>query len=140
VAGREEMTPDASEEALAQLRLRYRLGALAADTYHASGYVVVLEDVIAGEELDRYVAWIRARPLHVVVLLPTEEAIAERENRRSTTGYSEWDIADLRRDFAEGTPRIGLWLDTSEQTPVETVDEIVARSSEAMVGPSTARE
>jgi cytidylate kinase len=28
----------------------------------------------------------------------------------------------------EGTPRIGLWLDTSELTPEQTVDAILARA------------
>jgi hypothetical protein len=31
------------------------------------------------------------------------------------------------------TPRIGLWLDTSEQTPDETVAEIVARLQDSEV-------
>lgn len=30
-------------------------------------------------------------------------------------------------------PRLGLWLDTSAQTPRETVDEILSRRSEASV-------
>ena len=29
---------------------------------------------------------------------------------------------------------LGLWLDTSDQTPEETVDEIIERAAEASVG------
>jgi predicted kinase len=46
VSGRAEMTPDASPEALEQLLLRYRLGAVCADAYFEAGFTVVLEDVI----------------------------------------------------------------------------------------------
>ncbi|WP_018349465.1 zeta toxin family protein [Longispora albida] len=31
------------------------------------------------------------------------------------------------------TPRIGLWLDSSEQTPEQTADEILARLAEAAI-------
>jgi hypothetical protein len=31
-------------------------------------------------------------------------------------------------DFIETTPRSGHWLDTTEPTPEETVDEILART------------
>jgi hypothetical protein len=43
VSGRVEMTPHASPEATAQLRLRYRLAAAAADTYSQADFTVVLE-------------------------------------------------------------------------------------------------
>jgi len=38
-------------------------------------------------------------------------------------------------DALAQTPRVGLWLDTSNQAPVETLAEIVARSTEADVEP-----
>ncbi len=48
VAGRAEMTPDASDEAMAQLRLRYRITASAALAYVDAGFDVVVDDVVAG--------------------------------------------------------------------------------------------
>jgi cytidylate kinase len=45
VRGREDMTPDASPEALRQLRLRYGLAAAAADEYFDAGFTVAVEDV-----------------------------------------------------------------------------------------------
>ena len=127
VAGRREMTPDAGSDALAQLRLRYRLATSAADTYSAEGYTVVLEDVVAGDELPVYVELVRARPRHVVVLLPSLDAIRERNAGRTTGGYAAWSVEALYELFAKRTPRVGLWLDTSNQTPEETVDEILRR-------------
>jgi GrpB-like predicted nucleotidyltransferase (UPF0157 family)/cytidylate kinase len=128
VSGRAEMTPDLSAEALKQLHLRYRLAAVAADTYSQAGFTVVLEDVIAGELLGEYRTLIRSRPCHVVVLMPSPEAIAEREAGRTNKGYTQRTVAELYEGF-EATPRVGLWLDTSHQTAEETVEEILARTS-----------
>jgi len=51
VTGRADMTPDASDEALAQLRLRYRITASAAHAYLGAGFDVVVDDVVAGSML-----------------------------------------------------------------------------------------
>jgi predicted kinase len=125
VRGREEMTPAPSPAALEQLRLRYRLAAAAADGYFEAGFVVALEDVVAGPLLDEYRSLIRARPCHVVVLLPSLEAVAARETGRRSRGYHSWPLEQFYEDFERTTPRIGIWLDTTEQTPEQTVDEIL---------------
>ena len=125
VAGREEMAPEPSADALAQLRLRYRLAAAAADGYFEAGFTVVLEDVVAGPLLAELVELIQGRPLHVVVLLPSREALRERGAARPSAGYGDWSIEELHAGFATETPRLGLWLDTSNQTPHEVVDEIL---------------
>ncbi|GAA3489214.1 AAA family ATPase [Streptomyces cremeus] len=134
VTGRVEMTPDAGQEALAQLRLRYRLSAGTADAYAAAGYTAVVQDVVLGEELERYVGLVRTRPLYVVVLAPDADALAAREEGRAKTGYGEgWTPALMDRGMRETTPRIGLWLNSSGLTPEGTVDEILARLDEARV-------
>ena len=131
VSGREEMTPAAPAEALAQLRLRYRLAAAAADTYAQARFTVVVEDVIAGPLLAEAAGLIRSRPLRVVVLLPSLEAVAAREAARAAKAYERFRVGELYGRFAGGTPRLGLWLDTSGQEPHQTVDEILARTVEA---------
>ncbi|WP_218128566.1 hypothetical protein [Micromonospora sp. WMMB235] len=70
---------------------------------------------------------IRHRPLAVVVLAPRPEVVAARERDRSKKGYGDWPVADPTPGSAP-TPRIRLWLDTSGQTPEETVTEILARA------------
>jgi chloramphenicol 3-O-phosphotransferase len=129
VSGRAEMTPDAPAEALEQLRLRYALGAAAADAYQRAGFTVVLEDVVAGPMLEEYRAMIQSEPCHLIVLLPSHDALAARESSRSKTGYRDWTVEGLHAVFASETPRIGLWLDTSRQTPEETVDTILSMES-----------
>ncbi len=127
VAGRHELTPDESPEGLEQLRLRYRLGALVADAYFQEGYTVVLEDVVVGPLLSEYVGLIRSQPLHVVVLLPSLDTLVDREAARESSGYAHWTMEQLYEGFAARTPRIGTWLDTSTQTPEQTIEEILSR-------------
>ena len=133
VRGRAEMTPEPSPEALRQLRLRYRLAAAAADAYAAEGFAVVAEDVIAGPLLEEALGLIRSRPLHLVVLTPSAEALGARDAARGHTGYDRFSVEQLHRAFVEETPRVGLWLDTSDETPEETVDRILAEPARSLV-------
>ena len=127
--GREDMTPDASPEAVRQLRLRYGLAAAAADEYFDAGFSVAVEDVVAGPILSDYAEMIRSRPCHVVVLLPSLDAVVDREAEREQKGYGKWTVETLYEGFATETPRIGLWLDTTELTPDETVEAILAQTT-----------
>ncbi|MDX6314888.1 MAG: hypothetical protein QOF44_4352 [Streptomyces sp.] len=129
VGGRAEMTPALDGEALRQLRLRHEIAAAAADAYAAAGFVPVLQDVILGDELARTISLIRTRPLHVVVLAPSPRAVAQRDAGRRKTAYGTWTPADLDRALHEETPRFGLWLDTTDQTPAETVDAILRQAA-----------
>jgi cytidylate kinase len=128
VNGRADMTPEPSGEALRQLRLRHRLTAATCDGYFREGFTVVAQDVVLGEHLAEMVDAIRSRPLLVVVLAPRPEAVAARETARAKDSYDEWTICLLDRGLREETPRLGPWLDTSDQTPEETVDEILGRA------------
>jgi GrpB-like predicted nucleotidyltransferase (UPF0157 family) len=131
VSGRIEMTPDAGPEALEQLELRYGIAAEAADRYAEAGFDVVLEDVVAGELLHRWRMLVRSRPCHLFVLLPSVEAVAQRAAARSGSGYDHFTVEGLHALFAEETPRVGVWLDTTRQTPEETVETILARTPRA---------
>jgi chloramphenicol 3-O-phosphotransferase len=134
VGGRAEMTPDPSDEALRQLRLRYRLAAQVSGAYFEAGFTVITQDVILGEHLAEMTELIRSRPLLVIVLTPQADVIAARETARGKTAYRTWAIGQLDNVLRHQTPRIGLWLETSHQTATETVDEILARGwSEARV-------
>ena len=129
VSGREEMKLAPSEGALRQLRLRYRLGAATADAFFQQGFSVVVQDVVLGPDLVNYAKSIRSRPLVVVVLAPRPEVVKQREEDREKVGYriGHHTIDQLCSVLRHETPRVGLWLDTSKQTPEETVDEIIRR-------------
>jgi chloramphenicol 3-O-phosphotransferase len=135
VSGRQEYVPGGGDAAEAQLRLRHRLSAATADAYAEAGFTAVVQDVVLGEDLTAYVRLVRTRPLHVVVLAPSPEVVAAREAQRAKSGYGgAWTVGSLDRALWVGTPRIGLWLDTSELTVGETVEEILAGRERARVG------
>jgi len=130
VSGRAEMTSNPTPEAQRQLHLRYRLGAATADAYFKAGFSVVLQDIVLGPKLDEYVGMIKSRPLCAVTLAPRPEVVAAREASRSKSAYRPGfdTITALDNALRFGTPRIGMWLDTSAQTPNETANEIAARA------------
>ena len=72
-------------------------------------------------------------PLYVVVLAPRPAVVAEREAARrlarGKTAYKPGDEgpAELDAHLRRETPRIGLWLDTSDQTLSQTVEDLLAR-------------
>lgn len=127
VNGRAEPGRGLSPEFEAQLRLRYALAAAAAEGYRRAGFSVVYQDIVLGAFLSEVVALLPTRPLHVVVLCPTPLAVAAREAGRGKVGYRGVSVAELDRALRDETPRLGLWLDSSAQTPAETADEILAR-------------
>jgi adenylylsulfate kinase-like enzyme len=134
VNGRAEMETDFSESAWEQLRLRYRLAATSARMYCAAGFMVVYQDVILGAVLSEVVDMLREqRALHVIVLCPSPQVVAQREAGRGKVGYSSWTPDALDHELRFNTPRIGLWLDTSNLSVEETVDAILAQIEEATV-------
>lgn len=127
VNNRKEMHPEAGNDELNQLRLRYQLAAHSADTYFQSGFTVVVQDVVVGPMLHDFISYIQSRPLYVVVLCPNSSVVTLRESARVKKGYGVWTVEELDRLLRDETPRIGMWLDSSEWTPEETVNEILTR-------------
>ena len=76
------MTPEPAAEAVDQLHLRYRHGALLADSFFSAGFVAVHADNIYGEDLNRHIELVSARPIYVVVLNQRTAAGAKRERAR----------------------------------------------------------
>lgn len=130
VNDRREVHPDAMEGELDQLRLRYKIAAQAADTYLQEEFTVIVQDVVVGRMLSDFVSFVQGRPFYVVVLCPSPEAVAEREANRSKKGYGIWTVSGLDQVLRQETPRIGMWLDTSDLSPEETVSEIWKRAEE----------
>lgn len=125
VSGREDMSEDPSEEAVSQLRLRYRLTAETALAYFDQGFSVVIQDNYYGEDLNYMMNLLKGYPVQLVVLCPSPEVVKEREKGRKKTGYSGFSVEQLCDAFRRETPRIGFWIDNSLQTPQETVEEIL---------------
>ncbi len=127
VNDRVEVKPDADADGLEQLRLRYRLTAQAADAYAEAGFRVVVQDVVVGPMLTEFLSYVKRRPLYVAVLCPTVAAVESREAGRGKKGYGIWTPAQLDRVLRAETPKLGLWLDSSDWTPEETAARILDR-------------
>jgi cytidylate kinase len=114
-------------EAMAQLRLRGRNVALLADSFFEAGFTPVVDDVVIGSRLAELRSDLCSRPLLFVLLLPRLEVVRARNRERPNKDVFEaWRHLDaVARDE---TPRVGLRLDTSDQTPEETADEILRRA------------
>jgi predicted kinase len=133
VGGRAEMSADPSDEALAQLRLRYELACTAAAGYAAAGFTVVYQDVILGPFLRQVVERLHAWQPGVVVLDPAPDILAARDRARGTDAYRSWRPDQMRRILREDTPRLGLWIDSSGQTPEQTLAAILADPAALLV-------
>jgi len=125
-------------EARRLLDLRYRLSATVADEYAAAGFTAVVQDNIYGQDVACWLGRITARPRHLVVLRPSVEVVeardVERRRARGKIAYRGGFTPAINDEHVTSTRRdLGLWLDTSEQSPDQTVDEIVRRADEALV-------
>jgi len=129
------MSPDAGEEALRQLRLRYQASLAVADVYLRAGFDVAFSDNVIGRVLDELPGIVPCERFHLVVLDPAPDEIRRRDRARGARVYTEENGAfDWLREVLEAeTPRIGLWLDTTHQSAAETAATIMARLDESVV-------
>jgi shikimate kinase len=131
VSGRDPIAPELGDEALRQLELRQRLAVSVANDYWHDDFTVVLQDIYAGGALTNVVERLEIAPLYVVVLTPRPDVVARREQQREKSGYGEWSVEGFCASFEAETPHIGLWLDTSDMSPEETVDQILRQRLDA---------
>lgn len=141
VTGRADMTADPSDEAVSQLHLRYRNGGLVIDNLVAAGFTTIHGETVLEDGLIRYTEWVKSRPLRVVLLTPDPRAVVERELARGSGAYKKWmtdgksldQAVEQFHEWVERTPKIGIRVDSTGQTPGETVQEILRRWHEALV-------
>jgi hypothetical protein len=126
-----------SNEARRLLDLRYRLSAHAAHEYCEAGFTTVVQDNIYGDDVPTWLTNANVQPSHLVVLRPSISVVKERDAARQKAlgkiAYRPGEMSIQQLDeLIAATPRIGLWLDSSDQTPTQTVREILSRSAEAL--------
>ena len=119
------MTPDRPAGAAEQLLYRYQASICVAAVYHDAGFAVVLEDVILGELAVRFLELVPWPEIHFVMLTPSLEEVAKREQGRPKAAYGPaWSVQTLATVLERDTPAFGWWLDSSELTPEQTADHI----------------
>ena len=93
------------------------------------GFTVFLDTVLVDRaELDFFVALLSPRPVRLVVLAPGIDVCKDRNASRAPEARFDFDGYErLQVEMANEFSDVGWWLDTSEETPRETADVIVAR-------------
>jgi hypothetical protein len=114
-----------SDEALAQLRLRLKHACLLGMSFANAGFTAVIDDLVIGSRFDDLLADLAGQRFVFVMLTPRLEVVRQREAGRGTRLWEHW--AWLDDEIRHRTPRVGLWLDNSDQTPEETTAAILAR-------------
>jgi adenylylsulfate kinase-like enzyme len=132
VSGAAPLQPPLSLEAERQLRLRARIASQIADTLFEAGFTVAIAEILAGR-LDHFRDEIRSRPLILVNLAPPLEIVKRRNEERPNKNVFEPWSPILDRAMRETMNGIGLWLDNSNQTAEETVDEVLRRRNEGLL-------
>lgn len=109
-----------------QLWLRLRHACLLGQSFVANGITAVVDDIVIGSRLGDLLEHLAGERFVFVMLTPRLDVIRERERGRGTALWERWEWLD--DEIRTKTRRIGLWLDSSEQTPDQSVDEIMARA------------
>ena len=118
-------------ESGAQLTLRLRNACLIGKSFVSAGFTTVVTDIIVGWRFQELVEQLARVPFHFVMLRPSVEVLHQREHERAAGG-NDWET--LMEAGIDAMPHVGLWLDTSDWTAPKTVDEILRRQSEALIG------
>ncbi|MEM7016367.1 MAG: AAA family ATPase [Pseudomonadota bacterium] len=121
------------EEGYGQLRLRCRNACLLADSFCSAGFTVIIDDIVIGNRYYDFIDDLQTRPLYFMLLIPTLETLKIRNAQRPNKNvfHQAATLFDITRDE---TPKVGLWLDTSEHTVNESVEAILARyEAEALI-------
>jgi chloramphenicol 3-O-phosphotransferase len=121
-----------SGEAAHQLRLRLQNACLLARSFHDAGFTAVVDDIIIGERLNHLREYLAGLTFHLVVLAPDVGTVIERDANRGKSVGEEWAHyldGEMRRTMSD----IGLWIDSTDQTAEETVDEVMERLDEGLI-------
>lgn len=133
VNGRADMTLHPDEAALTQLQLRYDLAAHTANQWARLGFDAIVQDMILGPDLEGFIERIDAEHRFLVVLSPSVSALEWREQQRHKSSEMYMSVGAMDTALRTETTHIGYWLDSSTQTPEETVDDILSNLELARV-------
>ena len=119
-------------ESDAQLELGAHNAALIADSFMATGFTPLVDDVVLHLQLARYRKVLYRWPIRLVVLAPGVEVAIERDRERAEKHVAA-RFAYLDDAFRQQMKGLGLWLDTSGLSVAETVGVIMQRADEALL-------
>ncbi len=110
----------------AQLRLRLKNLCLLGTSFFEAGFTVVLDDIILGDRWLHLQEDLQGVPFSLVVLAPRVDVVAQkRDTSRSKLPQGQAWAAYLDHALRTTMAGVGLWIDTSKETPEETVEHIL---------------
>ncbi|HEU4754179.1 MAG TPA: phosphotransferase, partial [Armatimonadota bacterium] len=122
-----------ADEERRQIHLNVRNQCLLAGSFAQDGFTPVLDYVVVSRErLEEYREQLAGLGVHLVTLNPGAATALERDARRpEKTVAGFWThLEDVIRRELSGA---GLWIDNSDMSVEETVEEILSRREEARV-------
>ena len=132
ISGAEHPTIDgASPKAIDQLQLRLRNSVLLAKSFSESGFTAIVDDIVHGNRFDQLVEDLQKESFYFIVLLRDLETLKQEWRDMDSPFAESWDWID--EDLRKNTPRVGLWLDTTNSTLTEVVEQILVRLEEGLV-------
>ena len=130
VAGSEQVQEpgELEGEVERQYLLRLKHMCLLGRSFFEAGFTAILDDIVLGESWQYVQAQLQGVPFSLVVLAPRVEIVAQQRdrNRAKRPLGAAW-ATYLDHAFRSTMAGIGLWIDSSEMTPEETVDQILSQ-------------
>jgi hypothetical protein len=113
-------------EARRQYFLRLEQMCLLGRSFYEAGFTVALDDIVIGASWRFVQSHLEGLPVTLIVLAPRSEVVADvrdltRAKRPLGAAWAVYLDQALRAEMGGQ----GLWLDTSDQSPDETVDAIL---------------
>jgi chloramphenicol 3-O-phosphotransferase len=113
-------------EAQGQYFLRLEQMCLLGRSFYEAGFTVALDDIVIGASWRFVQSHLEGLPVTLVVLAPRVDVVADvRDLTRAKRPLGAAWAAYLDQALRAEMGGQGLWLDTSEQAPDETVDAIL---------------
>jgi tRNA uridine 5-carbamoylmethylation protein Kti12 len=132
VSGMAHPIPVWTDETTRQFMLAREVGMRMASTYHDAGFAVVVDDVLYEEAFRGLLARLGDRPVCKVLLLPSVDTVLSRNLGRAAKWFHpsvlEGPIRAIHPALAAENTAPSHWLivDSTDQTPAQTVDAILA--------------
>lgn len=122
------------DEADRQLLLRRRNICRLADSFAAEGFTVVIDDVVLWPGLlELYLELLATRPVALMLLTPTRDALRRRDADRDKHVFDLWGhLVDDLEGWADAP---GFRLDSTDLTVEATISAVRANLASAVVAP-----
>ncbi|HLG62867.1 MAG TPA: zeta toxin family protein [Ktedonosporobacter sp.] len=117
-------------EAERQYLLRLKHMCLLGISFVEAGFTVVLDDIVLGGSWPYVQEQLRGAPFSLVVLAPRVEVVAQQRDlsRAKRPLGAAWAVY-LDQVLRATMTGVGYWIDSSDQTPEETVAQILLQLS-----------